>query len=552
MRVIPVGSGDNLQAALDAAAPGDVLALDAGATFTGVFTLPPKSGVVTVTTNAPLPERRLGPADAALLPTLRSGSYESVLTGTGATHWRLDGLRFEANTGGHETLIALHEAVDITLDRILFVAPEATGQKRAVLGNGQSITLTRSHLAGIWTDGADSQAFAAWDGAGPYTLVDNYLEAASENILFGGADSASADRIPSDILIADNHLTKAVAWQGQAKVVKNLLELKCARRVTIRHNLLENCWTDAQTGFAVLFTVRNQDGRAPWSTIEDVLFDGNTIRNSENGINISGTDDERPSAQARGLVIRDNLIVVRDWLSLAGNEWTDCVVEHNTCFHGGPPQVVTTGLIWVAGDAARRPSAFALQHVRWVNNCNYLNDYGFFGDSGVPWVDFIAGTVEMTHNAFAANRSGQTLPGDNWYPSAAEHEAQFAPGYTLRPESPYQTRATDGGPLGQRPVAPVPPEPPEPEPAPPDTTDPAVAIVAVVRRGKSRQFEVTAEAFDTVGVARVEFHVEATLQAVLTLPPYIAVVRVPNRATAITVRAVDGAGNVSDDTWAIR
>jgi hypothetical protein len=46
---------------------------------------------------------------------------------------------------------------------------------------------TRSHLAGIWRSGQDSQAFAAWDGAGPYTITDNYLEAASETVMFGGA-----------------------------------------------------------------------------------------------------------------------------------------------------------------------------------------------------------------------------------------------------------------------------------------------------------------------------------------------------------------------------
>ena len=35
---------------------------------------------------------------------------------------------------------------------------------------------------------------------------------------------------------------------------------------------MENNWVDGQAGMAVLFTVRNQDGGAPWSVVEDVTF----------------------------------------------------------------------------------------------------------------------------------------------------------------------------------------------------------------------------------------------------------------------------------------
>jgi hypothetical protein len=76
--------------------------------------------------------------------------------------------------------------------------------------------------------------------AGPYTITDNYLEAASENVMFGGADSASADRVPADILIDGNLFSKRLEWKPIApaktsgKVVKNLLELKAAKRVVDR------------------------------------------------------------------------------------------------------------------------------------------------------------------------------------------------------------------------------------------------------------------------------------------------------------------------------
>src|SRR5436190_2242709 len=43
-QTIAVAAGGNVQAAIDAARPGDVITLEAGATFTGNFTLPAKSG----------------------------------------------------------------------------------------------------------------------------------------------------------------------------------------------------------------------------------------------------------------------------------------------------------------------------------------------------------------------------------------------------------------------------------------------------------------------------------------------------------------------------
>ncbi|MBI2122939.1 MAG: hypothetical protein HYT96_02125, partial [Armatimonadetes bacterium] len=43
-------------------------------------------------------------------------------------------------------------------------------------------------------------------------------------------------------------------------------------------NLFENNWQDAQGGTAILFTVRNQDGGAPWSVVQDVTFTNNIVR----------------------------------------------------------------------------------------------------------------------------------------------------------------------------------------------------------------------------------------------------------------------------------
>ena len=114
-----------------------------------------------------------------------------------------------------------------------FLGDPNNGQKRGIAGNAPNITVHWSYFAGIWQPAQDTQAFCAWDSAGPFVIDDNYMEAASENILFGGADASSDANIPTNIRITNNLLTKNLAWQTQRVQVKNCLELKAARKVLI-------------------------------------------------------------------------------------------------------------------------------------------------------------------------------------------------------------------------------------------------------------------------------------------------------------------------------
>src|SRR6185295_19787625 len=141
-----------------------------------------------------------------------------------------------------------------------------------------------------------------WNGPGPFQIENNYLEAAGENLLFGGSDPSIPDLVPSDIEIKRNHFAKPLVWRmaqaghdAKAWTVKNLLELKNARRVLVDGNLFEHNWVQAQNGFAILFTVRNQNGRAPWSVVEDVTFSNNVLRGTAQGVNILGHDNNAPA-----------------------------------------------------------------------------------------------------------------------------------------------------------------------------------------------------------------------------------------------------------------
>ena len=459
-----VAAGADLQAALNAAQPGDVLVLEAGARFVGSFRLPAKAAgpVITIRSSATLPSRRIGPQDANLLPTLASPVISAVLDGSGAANWKLDGVRFESVSNGQGDVIVLQDSTNIYLDRILMVAGP-NGQKRGVRGNGVAITLTRSYLANIWRSGQDSQAFCAWDGAGPYTIVDNYLEAASENVMFGGADSKSATRVPSDIRVEGNYFTKRLEWKGAGVAVKNLFELKSARRLTIRGNLFERNWTDAQTGYGILFKAVNQDGTAPWSALEDVLFEQNVVRDTENGFNILGNDYAHPSGRATRITIRNNLLVTPGVAFQLGGEIGDLAIDHNTINQGYTLLSLYHGTVWNAGAPAARPGAYAVEHLIFTNNMALHNEYGVKGQgTAVGTPSLTAHTVGFTWtNNVLAGGAGFPYPPVTWMPTVVEYRGQFQPDYTLMPNSPFQRLGIDGLDLGfDGVVRPVPLTPP--------------------------------------------------------------------------------------------
>jgi hypothetical protein len=466
-----VRADDDLQAAIDRARPGDTLLLEPGATYTGNFVLPDKGGTRPIVIRSGADDRRLpgltervGPDDAPLLPKLRSPNNRPVLrTAPGASAWRLFALEFVGN-GQAGDMIALGDGSsdqkdveslpsELVLDRILVRGDAAKGQKRGIALNSGSTTIRNSYISDIKAFGQESQAIAGWNGTGPYTIENNYLEAAGVNILFGGADPAIQELVPSDIIIRRNLITKNVEWRGTTWTVKNLLELKNARRVVIEGNVLENCWTAAQPGYAVLFTVRNSGGRAPWATIEEVVFRSNIVRHSAGGINILGADSTAESKTASGITIANNLfedINHRLWggnglFLQIGNAPANVTVDHNT--------VIQTGNVVTA--YGRSGGKFiTIPGFRFTNNVAAHNAYGIFGSSagyGTAAISAYFPDAVIASNVLAGGRASR-YPGGNFFPSVTQLMADFTDSgqgnYRLNSRSAYRRAARDGTDLG--------------------------------------------------------------------------------------------------------
>lgn len=374
VRYVP--SGGNLQAALDAAQPGDVVELQARSTYVGNFTLPvkPAGAVISVRSSERLLERRVSPEDVTSMATLSSPNGESALRVIGSANWRVETLALTANQGGTGNIVECQGASAITFDRLL-IEGGPQGQKRAILCNGTAITLSRSYIQGIYTQGQDSQCFLAYDGPGPYSVLDNFCEAASENVMFGGADPSSIGNIPADILVEGNTFTKPRAWVWKGRALKNLFELKCARRVTVRGNILDGNWSDAQDGHAIQLTPRNQDGRAPFCVVSTVTIEKNIIR-SERGVGILGIDGENPSGKATGLVIRNNVFVLDSDFMKVGGEVGTLSVTGNSVYipqQAGLFLKLYAGDVWPAGKP-KRPATYAVSSLTLQRNISTSRD----------------------------------------------------------------------------------------------------------------------------------------------------------------------------------
>lgn len=318
-RAIHVGNGAELQRAVDQAVDGDVILLAPGATFRaatadGTFVLRRRplapAGWITIRSadrafdagGALPPGKRVTPADNRFMSKIRAaGGAPAIRTEAGARGYRLVGLDISVDPGAPRlsNLVELGagdetstdgQPSDIVIDRCYLHGNDAGRVRRGVAMNGARLAVVHSHLENFHDAGRDSQAIAGWNGPGPFQIIDNVLEAASENVMFGGADPAIANLVPADIEIRRNLMTKRQAWKASGVPVKNAFELKNARRVVVDGNTFEHVWRSGQDGTAIVLKSVNQDGRCAWCVTEYVTFSNNIVRDAANGVMINASE----------------------------------------------------------------------------------------------------------------------------------------------------------------------------------------------------------------------------------------------------------------------
>ena len=460
-RIITVGPRDSVQAAINAAQFGDTIVVQAGATYTGNFVLPLKSGtgeiVIQSSRFSELPEgARVNPSQSALFPKLQTSNSDPVLkTEAGAHHYRFQGIEFSTTTakitaydlisfGGGRREQKTLDAVPhhLVIDRCYIHGFDTQDVQRGVSLNSAETTVSNSYISDIHGVGYDTQAVAGWNGPGPFHIINNYLEGAGENIMFGGADPGINGLVPGDIEIRRNHVIKPLSWKvgdpgyaGKHWTVKNLLELKNAKNVVIDGNVFENCWTDGQTGIPILFTVRNQEGTAPWSIVQNVTFTNNIVRRAEGGLNFLGSDNEKPSQRSSNAVIANNLFTDIRGPFLTLNGFNNVSLLHNTHFQSGNIMILY---------------GTPVQQFVYRDNLTIRNpkSYGVFGDAtgeGAVALKKFAPDFVFSNNVLAL-ADASLYPKENQYPASIERIGfvNFEKGdYRLTPASAYKKASSD-------------------------------------------------------------------------------------------------------------
>lgn len=300
----------------------------------------------------------------------------------------------------------------VTLDQVAVLGTNGLGH-RGVEMHGVDLKLTNSHVDGILERFRQSQGVWVAYGPGPYLIENNYIAASGENILFGGDDPNTPGLVPSDIIIRNNFLEKPQAWRQQPNSVANVLELKNAQRVLIEGNVLDGSWVDIQTGNGLVLTPRDQYGKAPWSTVRDVVVRGNTIRNCDGyAVQTLGTDNNFPSGRLTNITFDRNLFLTASGITNVGGYDGDLIITNNTMpaitravltFNGPTPPA--------GAGSPGRPNLTFTRNVVLSGRFGVNSQFG--GGSGSPTINNYTTVVNVRGNIIEENLGWGRWPSGN-------------------------------------------------------------------------------------------------------------------------------------------
>jgi len=194
-------------------------------------------------------------------------------------------------------------------------------------------------------------------------------------------------------------------------VTKNTCEWKCAKRVLIDSNVIEDCWPPDQSGWILSLKSENQDNQVPWASTQDITVTNNILRHGNIGVLVfaGGDNPIDPSQFTQRVLIVNNLFD-----DLNGDTWTDA--ETGAAASG-------QGIRLTAGTGTTSnsfPNYVDIEHNTFLNSAQTSGlDYGLFADdnqfsSFSKAVGFI-----LRNNIIGYNHAGFRGNGEIGYTSVA-------------------------------------------------------------------------------------------------------------------------------------
>lgn len=278
--ITTVKAGDNLQAALDL---GGAIQLDTGI-WSGTYIV--RSG--TVLTGQGVGSVIQGLTGPALV--VEPGSRAIQIADLTAQSQASEVITIGENSARQTQLAQVPD--DIRLTRVMI--PSHRG-KRGLAIHGSNVTLTDCEVIDVYDpNGQDSQAVYVGNTPGNVTVFGGRYSAGSEVFLSGGDVTRIPQLTPDSILLDHVTLFRPLSWQtdGIKRKVKNLLEVKNGRHVTLQSCTLDGCWADGQAGEAIVLTPALdgaiQTPPVQSGDVQDVLVNDCDIRNCGSGFNLLG------------------------------------------------------------------------------------------------------------------------------------------------------------------------------------------------------------------------------------------------------------------------
>jgi hypothetical protein len=344
----------------------------------------------------------------------------------------------------------------ITFDRCdIHGTPTGNIRDGMVVYNVKHCAVTNCRLWDFHGVGYESHALHLYSPPGPVKVANNYIEAAGIN-LFIGDGKIPEGTMPEDIEIVGNDLYKPWSWKeghpeyaGIRWTIKNLLEIKAARRVLIEDNLMGNTWVGGQHGQVILLTPRG-------GAVEDVTIRNNVFRHFEGCMNLNSAN-----VQLDRVLVENNLAyaplrrTVMFYLAGTPGRVNDITIRKNTMLAepGFPSEM--SNLLFFNGRQDDEINGLVCQDNLAAGR------YGISGNGTSPGkasLDRYCSTYNVEHNAFIGGHP-------SWYPEGESLGPHYFPrsvaecGFTnlrfseiedfrLSPSSPYIRASSAGAPLG--------------------------------------------------------------------------------------------------------
>ncbi len=313
------------------------------------------SNYVTIRSSGTMPniQNRINPTtNASSLATIKGRLYyiPALLIGNGASKIRFVGIKFESSDDqtisenqttiveiGRDQTSPSDNPSKIIFEHCVINPPDSRNVRHGILNDGYKVAMISSWFGNIKmpVNTTDSQAVYTVNGRGAHVYNNTFLEASSENVIYGGGHSLD-DLVTRNIEFRRCFFDKRLSWNTTPATytVKNIFEIKNARQMYIEGCVFEHHWVSGQS-FAIVFssTVLSSPSEPPgfWVICEDIVMENSRVSHVQGGLSFVLMNGQQGGGDPRFVGLKPNNIIIRNVLF---EDITDLIINNNPTGNG--------------------------------------------------------------------------------------------------------------------------------------------------------------------------------------------------------------------------